>query len=208
MAPFCSFCGFHRPCSYSLVSLVCIPAPFCSFYVFHRPCFYSLVSLVRILALSVLLMDCIDLSLTRNSHCCTPQLHFALFMHSTDLISLVSVIGADLSSICLLVLSVPQTLLSLFFCHCCASNLHSGLFVHSSDLALILNLYFCKLELYSSVFMHCIDVPLTLNSHYCKSELYFAVFMHSINLVVILRSDYCLSKFHSPPFNIFNCAVT
>ena len=83
--PFCSFYAFHRPCSYSLVSLVCIPAPFCSFYAFHRPCSYSLVSLVRILALSVLLMDCIDLSLTRNSHCCASQLHFALVMHSTDL---------------------------------------------------------------------------------------------------------------------------
>ena len=91
-----------------------ILAPFCSFYAFHRPCSYSLVSLVQILALSVLLMDCIDLSLTSNSHCWASQLHFALFMHFTDL-GLTHVIGADLSSICLLVLSIPQTLLSLFF---------------------------------------------------------------------------------------------
>ena len=91
-----------------------ILAPFCSFYAFHRPCSYSLVSLVQILALSVLLMDCIDLSLTRNSHCWESQLHFALFIHSTDL-GLTHVIGADLRSICLLVLSIPQTLLSLFF---------------------------------------------------------------------------------------------
>ena len=95
-----------------------ILAPFCSFYAFLRHCSYSLVSLVRILALSVFLMDCIDLSLTRNSHCWASQLHFALFMHSTDL-DLTHVIGADLSSICLLVLSIPQTLLSLFLSLLC-----------------------------------------------------------------------------------------
>ena len=73
-----------------------ILAPFCSFYAFHRPCSYSLVSLVRSLALSVFLMDCIDLSLTRSSHCWTSQLHFALFMRSTDL-DLTHVISADLA---------------------------------------------------------------------------------------------------------------
>ena len=30
--------AFHRPCSYSLGSLFCIPAPFCSFFGIYRPC--------------------------------------------------------------------------------------------------------------------------------------------------------------------------
>ena len=30
--------AFHRPCSYSLGSLFCIPAPFCSFFAIYRPC--------------------------------------------------------------------------------------------------------------------------------------------------------------------------
>ena len=61
------------------------PSSILLFFAFHRPSSYSLVSLVRILALSVLLLNCIDLSLTHNSHCYSSDLHFALFMHSTDL---------------------------------------------------------------------------------------------------------------------------
>ena len=80
------FLAFHRPCSYSLWSLLLIPAPFCSFSALQRPCSYSLRSLLRIPAPFCSFSHSTDLALTLKGHHYTSQLHPALFLHSTDLV--------------------------------------------------------------------------------------------------------------------------
>ena len=112
-APSCSFHSMYRPCSYTLGSLVHILVPFCSLYAFHRSCSYSLESLVHIIALLCSFLHSNDLALTIYSHLCASLLHSALLRNLQTFFILWRVISSHPSFI-LLFLCIPQTLLLLF----------------------------------------------------------------------------------------------
>ena len=74
------FNAIYRPCSYSVQSLVLIPALLCSFYAIYRHCSYSLGSLLRILArFCSTFLHSTDLALTLYGHYSASQLHSAPF---------------------------------------------------------------------------------------------------------------------------------